>query len=428
MPSLKTAFSRRAFLRVGALGMGLTLAQYLRLHASEPKRDTRRSAIFVFLEGGPSHQDTFDMKPNAAAEYRGEFKPIATAAPGVEICEHLPELAKRAKDYAIIRGVTHNLADHGIGKQYLLTGNRPSQVLKYPEYGCVVNKEYPSATELPSFVSIDESYVGPGYLGTQYSALTANKPKAGIPYRVRGVTLDDGLTVEKYRSQKQLLADLDTAFRGHESLDDSVRGLDRFAEQAFDIISNPKTRAAFDLSKEPAKESERFGPHEFGQSLLLAARLIEAGVHFVTVRLRPAEFDFDTHQQNFSKLKTLLPPFDIGLSGLLDRLKERSLFTSTAIYVTGEFGRTPKVNDTGGRDHWSRAMCALMAGGGVTGGQVFGESDATASEPVGIGFTPDDLAASFFHNIGIDPQTEFQTNTGRPVTLLRDGRSITKLF
>lgn len=254
MPTPPSACSRRAFLQVGALGTSLTLAQSLRLHASEPKPATKRSAIFVFLEGGPSHQDTFDLKPKAPAEFRGEFKPIATTAPGVEICEHLPELAKRAKDFAIVRGVTHNLADHGIGKQYLLTGNRPSQVLKYPEYGCVVSKEYPSAKDVPSFVSIDESFAGPGYLGTPYSALTAGKPKAGTPYRVRGVTLDDGLTVEKYRSQTQLLTDLDTAFRGHESLDDSVRGLDRFGQQAFDMISHPTTRAAFDLSKEPATE------------------------------------------------------------------------------------------------------------------------------------------------------------------------------
>jgi Protein of unknown function (DUF1501) len=421
-------YSRRRFIRVGALGAGFTLADYLRLSAADKTPTGKRSAIFVFLEGGPSHQDTFDLKPKAAVEYRGEFRPIATAVNGIEICEHLPELAKRTKDYAIVRGLSHNLADHGIGKQYLLTGNRPSQVLKYPEYGSVVSKEHPSAKELPSYVSIDESFVGPGYLGSQYGALTADKPRHGFEYRVRGVTLEDGLTVAKYRSQKKLRDDLDTAFRGYETLDDSVRGLDRFDQQAFDIIGSPRTRTAFDLSKEPAKEGDRFGKHEFGQSLLLAARLIESGVHFVTVRLRPAEFDFDTHQQNFSKLKALLPPLDLGLSALLDRLKERRLLSSTAILVTGEFGRTPKVNGTGGRDHWARAMCALIAGGNVRGGQVVGKTDATASEPVGTGFTPDDLAATFFRNIGIDPHTEFQTNTGRPVTLVREGKPIERLF
>ncbi len=420
-------FSRRQLLKVGALGAGLSLSQYLRLHASEPASE-KRSAIFIFMEGAPSHQDTFDLKPKAPVEVRGEFKPISTNVPGIEICEHLPLLAKRADKYAILRGVTHNVADHGLAKKYLLTGNKASQTVSYPEYGSVVSHEYPSAPNLPTYVSIDEAFVGPGYLGSRFSPLTADKPRHGFPYTVRGVTLEDGLTIEKYASQKQLLDDLDTAFHGFEDLDDQVRGMDRFTEQAFDIISSPETRAAFDLSLEKASESDRFGKHEFGQSLLLAARLVESGVHFVTVRLRPAEFDFDTHQDNFPRLRTLLPPFDQGFAALLDRLEERGLLDSTALLCAGEFGRTPKINKNGGRDHWARAMCALMAGGDVRGGQVIGESDATAAEPASVGYSPDDLAASFFSNIGIPPKTEFQSNVGRPITLVRDGTRIDSLF
>jgi hypothetical protein len=415
-------------LKVGMLGSGLTLSQYLRLHAAESPGESKRSAIFIFMEGGPSHQDTFDLKPAAPADVRGEFNPISTNVAGVKICEHFPRLAQRADKYAIIRGIAHNLADHGIGKKYLLTGNKPSQTVKYPEYGSVVSHEYPSAADLPSYVSIDEAFVGPGYLGSQFSPLTAEKPRHGFPYSVRGVSLEDGLTLAKYKSQKKLLDDLDTAFQGFEELDERVRGLDRFSEQAYEIISSPRTREAFDLSQEPASQGDRFGKHEFGQTLLLASRLIEAGVHFVTVRLRPAEFDFDTHSDNFSKLRTLLPPLDRGLSALFDRLNERGRLDSTAILVTGEFGRTPKINGQGGRDHWARAMCALMAGGDVRGGQAIGASDATASEPAGAGFTPDDLAASFFQNLGIDPRTEFPTNVGRPITLIRDGSPIQQLF
>ena len=414
-------------LKVGALG-GLSLSNYLRVKAASKSTSSTRSGIFIFLEGGPSHQDTFDLKPDAPSEYRGEFNPISTSVPGIQICEHLPELAKRAKDYAIIRGLTHTLADHGIGKKYLLTGNRPSQTLSYPEYGSVVSKVHPSASDLPSYVSIDESFVGPGYLGNEFSALTAKKPTYGIPYSVRGISLEDGLTVEKYNSQKKLLDDLDTAFQGYEDLDESVRGLDRFGEQAHDIISSPTTRKAFDLSLEKPSEATRFGRHEFGQSLLLASRLIESGVHFVTVRLRPAEFDFDTHTDNFSRLSNLLPPFDKGLASLIDRLKERGLFSSTAIMVAGEFGRTPKVNNQGGRDHWARAMFALMAGGDVQGGQAIGETDKLAGEPEGAGYSPEDIAASFFQNIGISPQKEFQTNVGRPINLVRDGQLIKQLF
>lgn len=423
-------FTRRELLRVGTLGGGLTLSGYLRLRATEPQPEkcSKRSAIFIFLEGGPSHQDMFDLKPAAPSDVRGEFNPIATQVSGLQICEHLPMLAARAAKYAIIRSVSHNLADHGIGKKYLLTGNKPSQTVSYPEYGSVISREYPSEADLPTYVSIDEAFVGPGYLGSQHSPLTTEKPRHGFPYSVRGVSLEDGLTVAKYKSQKSLLDDLDTAFRGFEELDDQVRGLDRFSEQAYDIISSNRTRSAFDLSMENSSENDRFGKHEFGQTLLLAARLIEAGVHFVTVRLRPAEFDFDTHSDNFSRLRKLLPPLDRSLSALLDRLDERCLLSSTAIFAAGEFGRTPKINSQGGRDHWARAMCALMAGGDIRGGQVIGETDATASEPVDERFTPDDLAASFFANIGIRPDMEFQTNVGRPVTLVRAGSPIRRLF
>ncbi len=420
--------TRRQFLKVGTLGGGVTLSHYLRMHAGQAGASGKRSAIFIFMEGAPSHQDTFDLKPDAPVEVRGEFKPIPTNVAGIQICEHLPLLARCADKYAIIRGITHNVADHGLAKKYLLTGNKASQTVSYPEYGSVVSHQFPSARDLPTYVSIDESFVGPGYLGSRYSPLTADKPKHGVPYSVRGVSLEDGLTLEKYQSQKQLLDDLDNAFRGFEDLDDQVIGMDRFQEQAYDIISAPRTRRAFDLSQERESETDRFGKHEFGQSMLLAARLIEAGVHFVTVRLRPAEFDFDTHQENFSRLRTLLPPFDRGLAALLERLEERGLLSSTAVMAAGEFGRTPKINKSGGRDHWARAMCAVMAGGDVRGGQVIGATDPTAAEPASVGYSPGDLAASFFTNIGISPKREFQSNVGRPITLVRDGRPIQDLF
>ena len=427
---MRQQLTRREMITVGALGSGLTLSHYLRLRANVPqvKAAAHRSAIFIFMEGGPSHQDSLDLKPAAPADVRGEFKPVSTTVPGLQICEHLPQLAGSVGEFAIIRGVTHNVADHGLGKKYLLTGNKPSQTVSYPEYGSVVSHEYPSAAELPTYVSIDEAFVGPGYLGAQYSPLTADKPQHGSRYTVRGVTLEDGLSVAKYKSQKKLLDDLDTIFAGYENLDDQIRGADRFAEQAYDIISSPRTRQAFDIAQEGPAESDRFGKHEFGQSLLLAARLIEAGVHFVTVRLRPADFDFDTHSDNFGRLKSLLPAFDRGLSGLLARLSERGLLSSTAIFATGEFGRTPKINGQGGRDHWARAMCAIMAGGDVRGGQVLGATDAIAAEPATTGYSPNDLGASFFQNIGIDPRTEFRSDVGRPITLIRDGKPISGLL
>lgn len=415
-------FTRRHLLKVGMLGAGLTLGDYLRLTAAGQTADSGRSAILVFLGGGPAHQDTFDLKPDAPAEYRGQFRPTATNAAGVEICEHLPKLAKRADRYAVIRGLTHNLAAHGLGMRYLMTGNRPTPVVQYPLYGSVVAKELPSPQDLPSFVSIDRPVEGPGYLGAEYGPLsTGEKPRYGQPFRVRGITLGEGLTIDRFQSRRQLLEDVDTAFEGFEQLDDSVRGADRFSEQAYRIISSKRSRAAFDLSSEDEREIDRFGKHEYGQSLLLTSRLIESGVRFVTVLLE----GWDTHQDNFNQLgRELLPRLDQSLSALFDRLNEQGLLETTSILVTGEFGRTPKVNNRAGRDHWARAMTALMAGGDVRGGQVVGATDDRAQGPKGDGFSPDDLAATFFQNIGIDPKTEYMANVGRPITLIRDGNPI----
>jgi hypothetical protein len=418
--------SRRRLLQVGALGTTLSLSSYLRLNASQGKADAGRSAILVFLGGGPAHQDTFDLKPDAPAEYRGQFSPIATAAPGVEICEHMPRLARRAGKYALIRGITHSLADHGLGTRYLMTGNLPTPVVSYPMYGSIVSRELPGRADLPSFVSIDRPVEGPGYLGAEYGPLsTGEKPRFGQPFRVRGITLNDGLTIDQFQSRHQLRNDLDTAFAGYEALDESVRGLDQFTQQAYRIISSTRCRNAFDLTQEPDREADRFGRHDFGQSAMLATRLVEAGVRFVTVLLE----GWDTHQDNFNTLgRQLLPNFDQSFSAMLDRLDEQGLLKSTSILVTGEFGRTPRVNANAGRDHWAQAMCALMAGGSVVGGQVIGRTNDKAERPEGEGFSPDDLAATFLKNIGVDPRTEYQANVGRPIMAIRNGSPIEKLL
>ena len=420
------SISRRQFLQVGSLGAGLTLSNYLQLAAADSRIDQGRSAVLVFLGGGPAHQDTFDMKPNAPEEYRGQFQPVQTSVPGIQICEHLPKLARRADRYALLRGITHSLADHGLGTRYLMTGNLPTPVVDYPMYGSVVSKEFPAPPDLPSFVSIERPVEGPGYLGAEYGPLsTGEKPRYGQPFRVRGLTLDGTMTLDRYRKRRNLAHDIDTAFGEYESLDESVRSLDRFSEQAYQIISSSKARSAFDLTLESDREVDRFGRHEFGQSLLLTTRLIEAGVRFVTVLLE----GWDTHQDNFNQLgRELLPNLDQSLSAMLDRFDEQGRLESTAMLVTGEFGRTPKVNKNAGRDHWARAMCSLMTGGDVLPGQVIGETDDKAEGPVGDGFSPDDLAASFFQNIGIDPSTEYNANVGRPITLIRNGSIIPGLF
>ena len=416
--------SRRDFVRVGAIGTGLGLADFLRADQTKPAKAT--SAIFVYLGGGPSHMDTFDLKPDAPAEVRGDFKPIDTNVPGVRICEHLPKLAKLADTFAIVRGVSHNIAAHELGTEYLNAGNRPIPSLVYPGYGAVASKELAGDKELPHFVAVPTTPQKAGYLGVRYAPLQTNDvPKPNVPFSVRGITLGNGLTVEQFGKRNNLLDDLDTTFKGAEADSKLIDGMDKFARQAFDMIRSPKAREAFDVSGEKPDVAKPFGDGRFGMSCLLAMRLIAAGVRFVTVSFT----GWDTHTNNFKSLQTgLLPQLDTGLSALLAGLRDRGLLDTTTVYVVGEFGRTPKINDKAGRDHWPRAMTALLAGGGIKGGQVIGASDAKGMGPATEGYTPDQLAASFYHTLGIDHRKEYRTATGRPVMIVREGSVIRSLF
>ncbi|MCA8997880.1 MAG: DUF1501 domain-containing protein, partial [Planctomycetaceae bacterium] len=360
---------RRDFLKVGAVGAtALTLGSFLKMsQAGQINPHAKaKSAIFINLPGGPTHMDTFDLKPNATDEYRGEFSPIQTKIPGIEISEHLPRLASVMDKFVILRGVSHTLAAHALGSEYVNTGNRPLPSLEYPGYGSVVTKELGGPADLPPFVSIPNSTQRPGYLGVKYAPLHTNStPSVGRPFSVRGISLGNGLTVEDVEKRQNLLGKLDQAFAGFEQNNQLLEGLDRFSQQAYSMITSSRAREAFDVSKEPETYSAKFGESPFGQSCLLATRLVESGVRFVTV----STGGWDTHTDNWTRLKDrLLPPFDEGLAALLQGLDEKGLLESTVVYVTGEFGRTPKINTTrNGRDHYPRCMFMLMAGGGIQG-------------------------------------------------------------
>jgi uncharacterized protein (DUF1501 family) len=420
---------RRDFLKVGALGAaGLTLSNYLQLaHAGKVDPKARaKSAIFINLSGGPTHMDTFDLKPDAPSEYRGEFNPIETNASGVQISEHLPKLAKVADKFTILRGVSHTLAAHELGTKYMNTGNRPLPSLEFPGYGAVIAKEMPGEPDLPPFVSIPNSRQVPGYLGVKYAGLSTNAtPQMGRPFAVRGISLAGGVTLEQVEKRQKLLKELDATFKGFEESSELVEGLDQFAQQAHDMISSPRSRKAFDISKEDPEVAKEFGESSFGQSCVLALRLIDAGVRFVTV----SNGGWDTHQDNFNRLKTrLLPELDAGLAALFTHLAARGLLQSTSVFVTGEFGRTPKINQRGGRDHWPRAMFCLLGGGGMKGGQVIGASDDKGMGPADEAITPDMVGASFYRSLGIDYTKEYHTSTGRPVMIVREGSPISGLF
>ena len=407
-----------------------TLANYLQLaEAGEITSAKGKAAIFIDLNGGPSHIDSFDPKPNAPDNIRGTFKAISTNVSGIQVSEHLPKLAQCADKFTILRGVSHTLAAHRLGSEYVNTGSRPLASLEYPGYGAVVTKEMPVAADLPPFVAIPRGSQRSGFLGIQYAPMnTGATPVAGQPFAVRGISLGNGVTVGTIQRRQGLLADLDQAFKHMDEDDQLLEGLDRFNEKAFDMIKSPRAREAFDISREDPSFSKQFDADAFSQSCLLAIRLVEAGVRFISLQLG----GWDTHTDNFTKLSTkLLPQLDAGLSSLYNGLAQRGLLDSTSVMTTGEFGRTPKINDRsaeGGRDHYPRCMFMLMAGGGMRGGQVIGESDETASGPLNEAITPDDVAASFYYSLGIDPAKEYHTETGRPITLVRDGHVIKQLF
>jgi hypothetical protein len=348
--------------------------------------------------------------------------------PGIEFCEHLPRLARCADKFALLRGVSHSLAEHEMGTKYMNTGNRPLPSLEFPGYGAVVSKELPSPPDLPPFVAIPKTPQVAGSLGVEYAPFnTTATPRAGQPFTVRGITLGRGLTVEKVERRHRLRGDLDAAFRSYERDSGLVRGLDRFAQRAHDILSSPRSSLAFDVSREPPSIAGLFPDQPFAQSCLLAARLVEAGVRFVSV----SHGGWDTHDDNFGQLRTkLLPELDGGLAGLLTALELKGLLETTAVFATGEFGRTPKINkQRAGRDHYPRAMFVLLGGGGMRSGQVIGASDDKGAGPAsGAGITPDDVAASFYHSLGIDAHKEYRTPTGRPVAIVRNGTIVKELF
>jgi hypothetical protein len=422
-------WSRRHFLTVGAAG-AITLPLALRA-AAGPSAGTvsgsEMNAIFLWLGGGPAHLDTFDPKPEAVPEVRGPFKVIPTSLPGCRLSEVLPRLATQMHRVTLIRSVTHNIGSHAPGSLYLLTGNRPLPSLKYPTYGSVMTREKQARDDVPPFVAVPAEPVespGAGYLGVAFNSFSVNADPQAANFSVRAISLPDGTSLERVARRTGLLHRLDQKFPDG-SEDETLAGLDRFQHQAYDIVRSPRARRAFDLQAEPAAVRDRYGRTTVGQSCLMARRLIEAGCRFVTVNTT----GWDTHGQNFAQLKDrLVPPVDQGLATLLEDLDVRGLLACTVVLVVGEFGRTPKINKSAGRDHWPYSMFALLAGGRLQRGQVYGSTDAGGERPRDRAVSPDDVAATFYQALGIDPWKEYHSPTGRPVRIVADGRSIPEIL
>jgi len=441
--------SRREILRIGGLGFtGLMWSDLLRARASARQVTGRgrtpgafgkaKSCILVFNYGGPSHLDIWDLKPDAPREIRGEFQPMVTRVPGMSITEHLPRLARLANRYAVIRSVTHRDNDHAIGTYLALTGyshprndilgiEPPASPTDLPSLGAVSSKLRPADKSMFSYVTLgDLRHLGhndsmgqnAGCLGRAYDPYVVPfvRPMTG-PLDLSGVTSVmaevDGRRLE---GRRQLLDRVSAATQALEATVET-RNLDGCARRAFELLASPASREAFNLTREPRTIRDFYGPTPFAQNCLLARRLVEAGVPFVTL-YSAGNRDWDTHGDNFRLLKnTLLPPMDRGLAALLEDLDGRGLLDETLVVWMGDMGRTPRINNGAGRDHWSFCYSIVMAGGGIRGGQVYGSSDRGAAYPSSNPVSPADIAATIFHSLGIDPRTHISDQQGRPLVV-----------
>ena len=416
--------SRRDFFFVGGTGLfGLTLPDLLRSRAAAaPSKPRANQMVVIWLGGGPPHQDMWDLKPDAPAEFRGEFKPIKTNVEGIEISELFPQLAKLADKACLLRsvGINSEKWEHG-GGQYWLTGNprKTGVTPAYPMYGNVVAKLRPAPREVPTFVAfgdIDNHAYGlkVNYLGPTHDPLVfqPEDPKS----EVRGMLVPPAeLDLTQFERREKLLRSLDQQFRQFDALDPTVAGLDKFQQTTFDLLRSPKLREALDLSKVTAQSADRYGKNSHGRRVLAVRRLVEAGVPFVYAHF---ESNWDHHGQNFKACKSKLPNLDHAVASLVEDLAARGLLETTIVAVLGEMGRTPKINKESGRDHWGTCQSVFLAGGGFKGGTVVGATDKHAAYAVDRYYKVESFGRTIYHLLGIDPDQTLTTIEGRPMKLI----------
>ena len=432
--SPETGVGRRSFLRRTAFGAAALALPWPRLEfletdlraAAAVARKPAQSLIHVFLAGGLSQLDSFDPKPYAPVEVRGDWKAIPTALDGVLLSEQLPEVAKILPKIALVRSMTHSEAAHERGTHSMLTGYQPSQAMVYPSFGSVISHELSAQNAVPSYIAVpnaNEIFLGSGYLGSAYGPFALGSDPQNENYRVRD--LDAGAAIDKVRLErrKRLLGGLDDAFTG-DSAPDSIEAMEAFYAQAWRLVDAPAAQAAFDIRKEPGAMRQRYGRTSIGQRLLLARRLTAAGARCVTV----LDGGYDNHENLYTTLKRKLQDFDRGFAALIQDLEASGQLDSTIVLVSSEFGRTPRLNQTGGRDHWAKVFTTVLAGGGLKKGLVVGSSDASGAEPEDRPVSPAELAATIYARLGIDPAKKLMTDGGRPIDLVRDGRPIGELI
>ncbi len=418
--------SRREFLYVGLLGgLGLTLPQLLRNQAHGAMKSypthtpVAQGIIQIFLPGGIAHQESFDPKPYAPAEYRGPFGAIDTAIPGIQFGKNLPHVAKIADKITVIRSMSHGEAAHERGTQNMFTGYRPSPALEYPSIGSVISHELGTRNDLPPYVcvpSVPNEFANSGYLSSAYGPFALGSDPARGDFRVRDLNLPGGVDDARFERRKSLLETVDHHFRSMEE-SDAIGSMDAFYQHAYKLISSRKAREAFNLKAEPDKVKDQYGRNAAGQRMLLARRLIEAGVRFVSLTAG----GWDHHDNLKAGIERELPPVDKAIATLIRDLEQRGMLETTLVMVTTEFGRTPKINNTGGRDHWPRVFSTMLAGGGVKQGYIHGASDALGGEVDENGVTVEDFAKTIYHQIGINADKELMSPGSRPIEIVDGG-------
>ena len=426
--------SRREFLYVGLIGgLGMTLGNYLGVSQArgdiktyESKEGRAKSIIHIFLPGGMSAQESFDPKPYAPIEYRGALGTVKTKVDGEVFCETLPSIAGIADKLTIVRSMTHGEAAHERGTHNMFTGYRPSPAVQYPSMGSVVSHELGPRKNLPPYVCVptmSTPYAGSGYLSSAYGPFSLGADPASGAFSVRDLNLAEGIDERRFTRRRSLLATVDDHFRKLEK-SDALDAMDSFYQHAYSLISSKEAREAFNIAAEPEAIKQEYGKNEAGMRMLMSRRLVEAGVRFVSMTYGA----WDHHANLLAGFKQQAPAFDKALATLIVDLERRGLLDSTLVMVTTEFGRSPKINKDGGRDHWPRVFSIMLAGGGIKKGQIYGSSDATASEPNKNPLSVEDMATTIYNQLGIVADKELMAPGGRPIEIVKDGKVVQALL
>jgi hypothetical protein len=431
---VRPGLNRREFLYVGLVGgLGLTLGNYLGLNEARgdikqytSKEGVAKGVIHIFLPGGIAAQESFDPKPYAPIEYRGPFGTIKSKIDGELFSETLPSIAGVADKLTIVRSMTHGEAAHERGTHNMFTGYRPSPATQYPSMGSVVSHEFGPRKNLPPYVcvpTVSNPYAGSGYLSSAYGAFSLGSDPAQGNFTVRDLNLPQGVDEGRFSRRKSILAAVDDHFRKLEK-SDALDAMDSFYQHAYSLISSKPAREAFNIAAEPDAIKDEYGRNEAGMRMLMCRRLIEGGVRFVSTTYG----GWDHHTNLAAGFKQQIPAFDKALATLIVDLERRGMLASTLVMVTTEFGRSPKVNKDNGRDHWPRVFSIVLAGGGIKKGQIYGASDATATEPAKDPLSVEDMATTVYNQLGIVADKELMAPGGRPVEIVKDGKVVEALL